>query len=197
LTRLHHSTMIRDKKDKGWEMQIRKTYNDVNPELLYDEIRDFTQKQGAIIGEAKLETYSLPSDSSSFISRGTLTFKIRDEQGKTGEECVRAHVVGSAKGETKLMLDIDEKLFPQQKIAALRRDLASKAALDGGADPERMLAWLNPRGVPQERCFSALIWWTFLGDAASTMGSVLADEFADAVEQRFPCTWVLREERGS
>ncbi len=104
-------------------MQIRKTYKEVNPELLYDEIRDFAQKQGAVIGEAKLETYSLPSDSSSFISRGTLTFKIQDKSSKTEKECLRAHIVGSAKGETKVMLDIDEKLFPQQKASALQDDL--------------------------------------------------------------------------
>ena len=104
-------------------MQIKKTYKEVNPELLYHEIRDFTQKQGAIIGEAKLETYSSPSDSSSFISRGTLTFNIQDKSGKTEKECLRAHIVGSPKGETKLMLDIDEKLFPQQKVSALQDDL--------------------------------------------------------------------------
>ena len=104
-------------------MQIKRTYKGVNPELLYHEIRDFAQKQGVIIDEAKLETYSLPSDSSSFISRGTLTFKIQHESGKTEKECLRAHIVGSAKGETKLMLDIDEKLFPQQKVSALQDDL--------------------------------------------------------------------------
>lgn len=104
-------------------MQIRKTYKGLQPELLYDEVRDFTLKQGAIIGESKFETYSLPSDSSSFISRGTLTFKIKGKSGETEKECVRAHIVGSAKGETKLMLDINENLFPQQKVSALQEDL--------------------------------------------------------------------------
>lgn len=104
-------------------MQIRKTYHDLQPELLYDEVRDFTLKQGAIIGESKFETYSLPSDSSSFISRGTLAFKIKGKPGETEKECVRAHIVGSARGETKLMLDIDENLFPQQKVSALQEDL--------------------------------------------------------------------------
>ncbi len=104
-------------------MQIRKAYKDLKPELLYDEVRDFILKQGTIIDEAKLETYSLPSDSSSFISRGTLTFKIKDKPGEVEKECVRAHIVGSARGETKLMLDIDEKLFPQQKVSALQEDL--------------------------------------------------------------------------
>lgn len=104
-------------------MQIRKTYQGLQPELLYDEVRDFTLKQGAIIGESKFETYSLPSDSSSFISRGTLAFKIKGKPGETEKECVRAHIVGSARGETKLMLDIDENLFPQQKVSALQEDL--------------------------------------------------------------------------
>ncbi len=104
-------------------MQIKKIYKEVNPELVYHEIRDFTQKQGAIIGEAKLETYSSPSDSSSFISRGTLIFNIPDKSGKADKECLRAHIVGSARGETKLMLDIDEKLLSKQKISALQDDL--------------------------------------------------------------------------
>jgi len=104
-------------------MQIRKTYKEVNPELLYDELRDFILKQGTIIGEAKLETYSLPSDSSSFISRGTLTFKIQGEPSKAEVECLRVHIVGSAKGETKVLLDIDEALFPQEKLSALQADL--------------------------------------------------------------------------
>ncbi|MFQ6122411.1 MAG: hypothetical protein ACE5LA_05055 [Dehalococcoidales bacterium] len=104
-------------------MQIRKTYKAVNPELLYDEIRDFVLKQGVSPGEVKLETYPLPNDSSSFISRGTLTFKVQSEPGKAEKECLRVHVVGSAKTETKVMLDIDEKLFSPGKVSALQEDL--------------------------------------------------------------------------
>ena len=103
-------------------MQIRKTYKEVNPELLYDEIRDFILKQSVVMSEAKLETYNLPGDSSSFVSRGTLTFKV-SESGKAGKECLRAHVVGSAKTDTKVMLDIDDNLFTQEKVAALQDDL--------------------------------------------------------------------------
>ena len=104
-------------------MQIRKTYTEVNPELLYGEIKDFILKQGVSIGESKLETYALPGDTSSFVSRGTLTFKVQGQPGKEEKECIRAHIVGSAKTETKVMLDIDEKLFPQEKISALQNDL--------------------------------------------------------------------------
>ena len=104
-------------------MQIRKTYKEVNPELFYDEIRDFILKQGVSIGQAKLATYALPNDSSSFISRGTLTFNAKDRSSNTEKECLRAHVVGSRQGETKLMLDIDETLFPPEKSSALQEDL--------------------------------------------------------------------------
>ena len=104
-------------------MQIRKTYQGLKPELLYDEVKDFVLKQGTVIGKAKLETYSLPSDSSSFISRGTLTFTIPGKMGGAEKECVRAHIVGSVGSEIKLMLDIDEKLFPQTKITPLLEDL--------------------------------------------------------------------------
>lgn len=103
-------------------MQIRKTYKDLNPQLLYDEVRDFVQKQGVILSEAKLETYSLPGGSA-HIARGTLIFKTQGGQGKTETQCLQAHIVGSAAGETKVMLDVDEALFPQEKIGAVQEDL--------------------------------------------------------------------------
>ncbi len=98
-------------------MQIRKTYKEINPELLYAEIKDFVLKQGASLGEEKMETYALPSDTSSFITRGTLTFRVQEK------ECLRAHVVGSARTETKVMLDSDDKLFSAEKLSALQEDL--------------------------------------------------------------------------
>ena len=104
-------------------MQTRKTYREVNPELLYAEIRDFALKQDVNLGEAKLETYGLPGDSSTFISRGTQVFSVKADSGKGEKECLRAHIVGSANTETKVMLDIDEKLFPQKKVSALQEDI--------------------------------------------------------------------------
>lgn len=101
-------------------MQIRKTYSEVNPELLYAEIRDFILKQGASLDEQKLETYTLPDQSASFVSRGTMTFRVK---GDSGKECLRVHIVGSAREETKLMLDGDDGLFSQEKVSALMDDL--------------------------------------------------------------------------
>jgi len=101
-------------------MQIKKTYIEISPELLYAEIRDFTLKQGVTLGENKLETFTMPDESASFITRATLTFHIKEG---TAKEAMRAHIVGMSRGETKLMLDIDEKLFPPEKLAALQSDL--------------------------------------------------------------------------
>jgi hypothetical protein len=98
-------------------MQSRKTYTGVNTELLYAEIRDFALKQGLNLGDNKQEMYTIPDESASFISRGTLVFKTKDK------ECLRVHIVGSVRGETKLMIDTDEALFPQDKLNALQEDL--------------------------------------------------------------------------
>jgi hypothetical protein len=89
----------------------------VNPELLNAEIKDFITRQGASLGENKMETYTLPDESSDFISRSTMTFSI------SGKECLNVHVVGSARGETQLMIDTDEKMFPPEKTNALQADL--------------------------------------------------------------------------
>ena len=46
-------------------------------------------------------------------------------KGKTGEtetEYLRAHIVGSETGETKLILDINTDLLPQDKVTALQGD---------------------------------------------------------------------------
>lgn len=98
-------------------IQNRKTYTGINPELLYAEIRDFALKQGLNLRENQQEMYTMPDESASFISRGTLNFMTKDK------ECLRVHIVGSVRGETKLMIDADEALFSQDKLNALQEDL--------------------------------------------------------------------------
>jgi hypothetical protein len=98
-------------------MQIRKTYKDINPTMLYDEIKEFVLRQGVTLDQNRLDTYSIPTDSSTFTYRGTLTFKV---QGKEG---LRAHLIGTDKGETKLMLDSDDTLFSGDKVKSLEDDI--------------------------------------------------------------------------
>jgi hypothetical protein len=99
-------------------MQIRKTYKEINPTLLYDEVKEFVLRQGLSLDQSKLETYSNPADSSTFLYRGTLTFK-----GQGGQEALRAHLVGHDRTETKLLLDSVDSLFAPEKVKALEADL--------------------------------------------------------------------------
>jgi len=89
----------------------------INPEMLHNEIRDLVQKQGIIAGEAKLETYPLPSGATQ--SRVSLVFKTQSKQ----KECGSAHIIGSPGGETKMLLDLDEELFPKESISTLQENL--------------------------------------------------------------------------
>lgn len=98
-------------------MEIKKIYKDINPELLFDEVRDYVQKQGTQLKDSKMQTYSTPTGTV-HISRGTLIFSMQDK------ECLRAHIVGSAVGETRMVIDIDEAVFSNDRLAALERDLA-------------------------------------------------------------------------
>ena len=98
-------------------MQIRKTYTEINPELLYAEIRDFTLKQGLTLVKDKQEMYTIPDESATFISRGTMIFNTKDK------EAMRIHIVGNIRGETKLMIDADETLFPEERLKSLQEDL--------------------------------------------------------------------------
>jgi hypothetical protein len=99
-------------------MQIRKTYKDINPTLLYDEIKESLQRQGETLGQNKLETYSMPTDSSTFVYRGTLTFLVQEQ------ESLRAHIIGTDRGETKLLLDSNDAIYPAEKLKALENDLS-------------------------------------------------------------------------
>ncbi|MFC2002945.1 hypothetical protein ACFLV4_03250 [Chloroflexota bacterium] len=65
----------------------------------------------------------MPGDASTFIFRGTLTFKVKGGPGGLEKEYLRTHIVGSARSETKVMLDTDDKLFAQEKVTALQDDL--------------------------------------------------------------------------
>ena len=95
---------------------MKKTYRDLNPEMLCDEIRGLAQKQGITAGEAKLQTYPLPSGATQ--SRVTMVFQTGDQK-----ECGSAHIIGSPEGETKMILDMDEKILAKEKISALQKEL--------------------------------------------------------------------------
>jgi hypothetical protein len=102
-------------------IQIKKTYRGLNPGMLCDEVKGLLQKQGIIAVETESQTYGLPSGDTQ--SRTTLTLKIQAAQEKDQKECGSVHIIGSPQDETKMLLDIEETLFPQKKISAFQGDL--------------------------------------------------------------------------
>lgn len=102
-------------------IQIKKTYRDLNPGMLYDEVQGLLQKQGIMAVETESQIYGLPSGDTQ--SRTTLILKTEAEQEKDQKECGRTHILGSPLGETKMLLDVDETLFPQEKLSAFQNDL--------------------------------------------------------------------------
>jgi len=102
-------------------IQIKKTYRGLNPGMLCDEVQILLQKQGIMAIETESQTYGLPSGDTQ--SRSTLALRTEAEQEKDQKECGRAHILGSPMGETKMLLDVDETLCPQEKLSAFQNDL--------------------------------------------------------------------------
>jgi len=102
-------------------IQIKKTYRNLNPVMLCDEVRDLLQKQGIVVVETESQTYGLPSGDTQ--SRTTLALRTQAQQEKDQKECGTVHILGSPLGETKMLLDVDEALFPQNKLSAFQNDL--------------------------------------------------------------------------
>ena len=102
-------------------IQIKKTYRGLNPGMLCDEVRGLLQKQGVVVVETESQTYGLPSGDTQ--SRTTLVLKIQAEQEKDQGEGGSVHILGSPQGETKMLIDADETLFPQEKFSAFQNDL--------------------------------------------------------------------------
>jgi hypothetical protein len=109
------------REENKMAIQIKKTYRGLNPGMLCDEVQGLLQKQGLITVETESQTYGLPSGDTQ--SRTTLALKTQAEQEKDQKEFGRAHILGSPLGETKMLLDIDEILFPQEKLSAFQNDL--------------------------------------------------------------------------
>ena len=70
--------------------------------------------------DSGIETFTMPDESTSFVSRGTLVFALKTDDKK---ECLRVHIVGSGRETTQLMMDIDEAVFPADKLTALQEDI--------------------------------------------------------------------------
>jgi len=102
-------------------VQIKKSYRALSPGMLCDEVRSLLQKQGILVVETEPQTYGLPSGDTQ--SRTTLELRTQAEQQKDQKELGSVHILGSSQGETRMLLNIDETLFPQERLSAFQGDL--------------------------------------------------------------------------
>ena len=102
-------------------IQIKKTYRGLNHGMLYDEVQGLLEKHGIMAVETESQTYGLPSGDTQ--SRTTLTLKTQAGQEKGQKECGSVRILGSPQGETKMLLEVDETLFSQEKLSAFEGDL--------------------------------------------------------------------------
>ncbi len=102
-------------------VQIKKTYRGLSPGMLCDEVRGLLQKHRIVVVETETQTYALASGDTQ--SRTTLALKTPAEQEKDQKEFGSVHILGSPQGETKMLLDMDETLFPQERLSAFQGDL--------------------------------------------------------------------------
>ena len=97
-------------------VQLKKTYRGLNPEMLYDEVRDLVSHRGIKAAQAGLQTYSVQSGATQ--SRVTLPLHDAD-----GQECGSIHVLGSAGGDARMTIDINDQLIPADTIQSLFADI--------------------------------------------------------------------------
>ena len=100
--------------------QIRKTYRGLNPSMLRDEVRGLLHKQGIAAVATESQTYGLSSGATQ--SRITLALQTRGGP-ENQRQCGSLHILGSPRDETKMLLEVDGALCPQERLSAFQEDL--------------------------------------------------------------------------
>ena len=99
-------------------VQLRKTYRGISPEMLSDEIRDLMREQEVVVGEIRSQTYALPSG----MTQTRISFVCKTK-GETEEQHGVGRIVALPDGETKMVLDMDEVLLPEEKLSVFQKNL--------------------------------------------------------------------------
>jgi len=97
-------------------IQVKKTYRGLNPEMLYDVVRDLAGKRGINATQASMQTYSLSSGATQ--SRVTVPLQTTE-----GRECGSLQILGTANGDARMALEIDDTLVPADTIRTLQDDI--------------------------------------------------------------------------
>lgn len=96
--------------------QVRKTYRKLNPDMLYDEIRDLLSRHGLSAREERMQTYSIASGD----TQSRVTAPVLDGSGK---QAGTLHILGSAGGEVRMTLTLDNSLVDEETTTAVNEDI--------------------------------------------------------------------------
>ncbi len=97
-------------------VQVKKTYRGLNPEMLYDEVRDLAARRGLITDHVPMQTYSISSGATQ--SRVTAQFRTQDKR-----PCGSLHVLGTAGGDARMTLEMDDATLSAETMQLLRDDI--------------------------------------------------------------------------
>jgi hypothetical protein len=84
--------------------------------MVYDEVRDLIARHGLDATAANLQTYSIQSGA----TQSRVTVPVRNA---SGTECGSLHVLGSAEGDVRLSLDLEEAIADADVVTALQADI--------------------------------------------------------------------------
>lgn len=96
--------------------QLKKTYRKLNPDMLYDEMRDLLMRHGLSTGEERMQTYSIGSGA----TQSRVTAPVADSKSR---QVGTLHILGAADSDVRMTLTLKDEAVPEHDAAALREDL--------------------------------------------------------------------------
>ncbi len=97
-------------------IQVRKTYRAVNPEMLYDVVRDLITKHGLHVEHATIQTYSISSGA----TQSRVTAPVRTADGRA---LGSVHILGSSSGDARMALELDDAVVTPDTATAIQSDI--------------------------------------------------------------------------
>lgn len=97
-------------------IQVKKTYRGLNPEMLYDVVRDLAVKRGLGAAQASMQTYSLSSGA----TQSRVSVPLHTSQG---QQCGSLHILGTVNGDARMTLELEDSVVSLDTINALQSDM--------------------------------------------------------------------------
>jgi hypothetical protein len=97
-------------------VQVNKTYRGLNPELIYDQVRDLLARRGLETVQSSIQTYSVSSGA----TQSRVTSPVRTGNGK---DCGNLQILGAPNGDVRMTLELDDTIVSSEAIKAAQSDI--------------------------------------------------------------------------